>query len=35
MIEEADVIVLLLQRLDFLRDEPVKFVEISDEARRQ
>src|SRR5207248_2678952 len=35
MIEEADVVVGLLQRLDLARDEAVEFVEISREVGRQ
>ena len=35
MVEETDVVVLLLQRLDFFRDEAVEFVEIGDEIGRQ
>ncbi len=35
MIEEADVVVGLFQRLDLARDEAVEFVEIGDEVGRQ
>ena len=35
MIEEADVVVGLLDRLDLARDEAVEFPEIGDEVRRQ
>src|SRR6516162_4978036 len=35
MIEKADVVVFLLERLDLLRDEAVEFVEIGDEVSRQ
>ena len=35
MVEEADVVVGLFQRLDLARDEAVEFVEIGDEVGRQ
>src|SRR6516164_905646 len=35
MIEEADVVVFFLERLDLLRDEAVQFVKIGDEVSRQ
>ena len=35
MIEEADVVVGLLDRLDLARDEAVEFVEIGDQIGRQ
>ena len=35
MIEEADVVVGLFQRLDLARDEAVEFVEIGDQVGRQ
>ena len=35
MIEEADVVVGLFQRLDLARDEAVEFVEIGDQIGRQ
>ena len=35
MIEEADIVVGLFQRLDLARDETVEFVEIADEVGRQ
>ena len=35
MIEETDVVVGVLQRLDLARDEAVEFVEISDQVGRQ
>src|SRR6185437_10832199 len=35
MVEETDIVVLLLQRLDLARDEAVEFVEIGDEVGGQ
>ncbi len=35
MIEEADVVIGLFQRLDLARDESIEFVEISDQIGRQ
>ena len=35
MIEEADVVVGFLDRLDLARDELVEFVEIGDQVGRQ
>ena len=35
MIEEADVVVGLLDRLDLARDEAIEFVEIGDQIGRQ
>ena len=35
VIEEADVVVRLLDRLDLARDELVEFVEIGDQVGRQ
>jgi hypothetical protein len=35
MVEEADVVVGLFQRLDLARDEAIEFVEIGDEVGRQ
>src|SRR5581483_7242849 len=35
MVEEADVVIGLLQRLDLARDEAVEFVEIGDEVGGQ
>ena len=35
VIEEADVVIGLLDRLDLARDEPIEFVEIGDQVGRQ
>src|SRR5438034_512387 len=35
VVEEADVVVGLLQRLDLARDEAVEFIEIGSEVGRQ
>ena len=35
MVEEADIVVGLFQRLDLARDEAVEFIEIGDEIGRQ